>query len=72
MSSITETAQAFFEACEAGNGWNVCRTWCMPDATFAAQAESLARFRTLEQYTEWMKALMTVLTDAILRSAAQW
>ena len=64
MPTITETAQAFFEACEAGKGWSVCRTWCAPDATFAAQAEPLAEFRTLEQYTEWMKGLMTVLTDA--------
>lgn len=64
MSSITETAQAFFEACEAGKGWSVCRTWCTEDATFAAQAEPLAEIRTLEQYTEWMKGLMTVLTDA--------
>jgi ketosteroid isomerase-like protein len=62
--SITETAQAFFEACEAGKGWSVCRTWCAPDATFAAQAEPLADVTTLEQYTDWMQGLMTVLTDA--------
>ena len=64
MSSITETAQAFFEACEAGKGWGVCRTWCTPNATFSAQAEPLAEIRSLEQYTDWMKGLMTVLTDA--------
>jgi ketosteroid isomerase-like protein len=64
MSSITETAQAFFEACEAGEGWGVCRAWCAPDATFAAQAEPLADIKTLEQYTEWMHGLMLVLTDA--------
>ena len=64
MSSITETAQAFFEACEAGKGWSVCRRWCAPDATFAAQAEPLADVTTLEQYTDWMRGLMTVLTDA--------
>lgn len=64
MPSITETAQAFFEACEAGKGWNVCRAWCSADATFSAQAEPLAEVRTLEAYTDWMKGLMTVLTDA--------
>ena len=64
MSSIAETAQAFFEACEAGKGWSVCRAWCAPDATFAAQAEPLADVKTLEQYTDWMQGLMTVLTDA--------
>lgn len=64
MSSTTETAQAFFEACEAGKGWSVCRAWCTPDATFAAQAEPLADIKTLEQYADWMLGLMTVLTDA--------
>jgi ketosteroid isomerase-like protein len=64
MSSIAETAQAFFEACEAGKGWSVCRAWCAPDATFAAQAEPLADVTTLEQYTDWMQRLMKVLTDA--------
>lgn len=63
MPSITESAQAFFEACEAGKGWGVCQAWCSPDATFAAQAEPLAEVRSLEHYTEWMKGLMSVLTD---------
>ena len=64
MASITETAQAFFEACEAGKGWSACGAYCSPHATFTAQAEPLADIHTLEQYTEWMKGLMTVLTDA--------
>ena len=64
MPSITETAQAFFEACEAGKGWDVCRAWCTPDATFAAQAEPLADVTTLQQYTDWMQVLMGILTDA--------
>ena len=63
MASITELAQAFFEACEAGKGWSACRAYCAPDATFSAQAEPLADIRTLEQYTDWMQGLMTVLTD---------
>ena len=28
MSSITETAKAFFAACEAGKGWEVCKSYC--------------------------------------------
>jgi predicted ester cyclase len=64
MQTITETAKLFFDACEKGKGWSVCGTWCTPDATFAAQAEPLAEVRTLEQYTEWMKGLMTILPDA--------
>ena len=34
--SITETARAFFDACETGEGWEVCRAYCQPGAGFAA------------------------------------
>ena len=63
MSSIKDTALKFFEACERGEGWNGCSIYCSPDATFAAQAEPLADTKTLQDYTEWMKGLLTVLTD---------
>jgi predicted ester cyclase len=63
-TSITDVAQAFFEACEAGKGWEVCRAYCMPGATFSAQAEQLLQITTLAQYTDWMKGIMTVLPDA--------
>jgi ketosteroid isomerase-like protein len=61
--STMETARAFFEACEAGKGWDACRGHCAPDATFAAQAGALADVKTLQQYTEWMKGILAVLTD---------
>lgn len=64
MPSMTEAAQAFFDACETGKGWDACKAWCKPDATFAAQAEPLADVRTLEQYADWMKGMLTVLPDA--------
>jgi predicted ester cyclase len=63
MSSITSVAEKFFEACEAGKGWAVCKEWCTPDATFAAQAEPLADVRTLAQYADWMKGLLTFIPD---------
>lgn len=63
MSSITPIARTFFEACETGKGWAACREWCTPEATFAAQAEPLAEVRTLQQYTEWMKGLLTFIPD---------
>ena len=63
MSSMTPVARKFFEACEAGKGWAVCKEWCTPTATFAAQAEPLADVKSLEQYTDWMKGLMTFIPD---------
>ena len=63
MASITETARKFFEACEAGKGWDACKAYCKPNATFAAQAEPLAQVQSLEQYTEWMKGLLGILPD---------
>ena len=61
--TITMIAQQFFEACEAGKGWNVCKAYCKPDATFAAQAEPLAGVKTLQEYTDWMKGLLTFMPD---------
>ena len=63
MANITTIAGAFFEACEAGKGWEGCRAYCLPNATFAAQSEPLAEIRTLQAYTEWMKGLLTFMPD---------
>jgi predicted ester cyclase len=64
MPEITAVAEAFFAACETGRGWEVCGAYCRPNASFSAQAEPLFEVKTLEQYTDWMKGLMTVLPDA--------
>jgi len=63
MPSMTDTAHDFFVACDTGKGWEACAPFCTPDATFAAQAEPLMEITTLRDYAEWMKGLMTVLTD---------
>jgi predicted ester cyclase len=63
MSTIRDTAELFFDACEAGKGWEACAQYCHRDATFAAQTDALADVTTLEAYTEWMKGLMTMLPD---------
>ena len=63
MPTITEVAEQFFAACETGGGWEGCHAHCLPDATFSAQAEPLADIRTLRDYTEWMKWLLTVIPD---------
>ncbi|MFP6829803.1 MAG: hypothetical protein VCC36_12330 [Gammaproteobacteria bacterium] len=38
MSAILEPANQFFEACEMGKEWDVCKAFCSPDATFSAQS----------------------------------
>ena len=62
--SITSAAEAFFDACETGKGWEACGEYCTPDATFSAQAEPLLDVTTLAQYTNWMKGILSVLPDA--------
>ena len=64
MSSIADTAKAFFDACETGKGWEACKAYCTPNASFSAQAEPLAEVRTLQQYADWMKGMLVVLPDA--------
>lgn len=63
MASMTAIAHDFFVACESGKGWDVCRQYCTPDATFSAQAEPLLGVKTLHQYADWMKGLMVIMPD---------
>lgn len=63
MSAIKETARQFFDACETGKGWDACRKYCDPDATFSAQTGALEGIDTLEAYTDWMHGIMTVIPD---------
>jgi len=61
--TITDTARQFFDACETGKGWDVCKAWCHEDATFSCQSDALADVTTLEGYTEWTKGILTPLPD---------
>jgi len=63
MSSIKESAEQFFDACETGKGWDACKEFCHSDATFSAQAGALDDVDTVESYTEWMKGLLTPVPD---------
>lgn len=58
-----DTAQAFFEACETGQGWTACKAFCHGDATFTCQADALAETTTLAAYVDWMKGLLTPIPD---------
>ncbi len=64
MTSITNVAEDFFEACETGKGWEACKAYCASDATFSAQASPLNDVATLAQYTDWMKGILTLFPDA--------
>jgi len=63
MTAMADTAQGFFDACDSGKGWDGCKAFCRPDATFSAQVGALADIDTLEAYTDWMKGMLTLLPD---------
>jgi predicted ester cyclase len=63
MSSIRETAEQFFDACETGKGWDGCQAYCHAGATFSSQAGALEGVDTLQGYTDWMKGLLTPVPD---------
>lgn len=63
MSNILEPAKQFFDACETGKGWDGCKKYCQPDATFSSQTTVLADISTLEDYSEWMKGMLTPVPD---------
>ena len=61
--TIKEQAEQFVDACDSGKGWETCRQYCHPQATFSVQADALAEIDTLEAYTEWAKGLLTPMPD---------
>ena len=64
MTSMKETAEQFFDACDTGQGWSGCQQYCHEGATFSAQTGALEGVETLEQYTDWMTGLLTTLPDS--------
>jgi steroid delta-isomerase-like uncharacterized protein len=64
MKEITKVAEAFFDACETGKGWEICSAYCTTDATFSAQSSPLSAVETLAEYTDWMKGILTLFPDA--------
>ncbi|MFO7816726.1 MAG: nuclear transport factor 2 family protein [Desulfovibrionales bacterium] len=63
MSTILEPAKQFFDACENGKGWEICKEYCHPHATFSSQTGALSDIETLEDYCEWMKNLFVPVPD---------
>lgn len=62
-SGLRQSAIAFFEACEAGKGWEGCKEFCTPDASFDAQSGALAEVKTLEGYCDWIVGLMEMIPN---------
>ena len=60
---MADVAMKFFEACDAGKGWEGCKAYCTPDASFSSQAEPLADIKTLREYADWMKGIIKMLPD---------
>ena len=63
MSDILGQAGLFFEACDTGKGWQGCREYCHPDATFSAQTTVLSDINSVQGYTDWMEGLLTPIPD---------
>jgi predicted ester cyclase len=63
MTTIRESAEQFFDACERGKGWDACKQYCHEGASFSAQAGALTGVTTLQGYTDWMKGLFTPVPD---------
>lgn len=64
MPTMKDGAFQFFDACESGKGWEVCKQFCHPDATFSAQADALAEINTVQAYTDWMQGVYSFAPDA--------
>ena len=65
MTDTLKTAQAFFHACETGEGWDGCKQYCVDGATFNAQSGAIADIDTLEGYCDWMKGLLTLMPELL-------
>lgn len=55
--SAFANATKFFHACESLEGWEGCKQYVAPGASFAAQCEPLASIDTVQGYAEWMAGL---------------
>jgi len=52
-----DNATRFFHACESLQGWEGCKEFVAPGATFEAQCEPLVDVNSVEGYCEWMAGL---------------
>jgi len=63
MNALATIADRFHDACMGGEGWEACQRYCLPDATFSHEGSMLADCRTVEAYTEHVKAMLTPIPN---------
>jgi hypothetical protein len=63
VADITAIAKKFFEACEAGRGWEGMPGLLPAQRELFGPSEPLTEIRTLQAYTECMKDLLTFMPD---------
>lgn len=58
MNAI-ETAVAFFHTCESAKGWENCRSYAEPDASFHSATATYGHMTTLQAYCDQIKTAFT-------------
>ena len=61
---MLDVAEKFFWPCDEGKGWDSCKEYCHPNATFKTDADTLVHLDRLEDYVEWMKDAHSMLANA--------
>ena len=60
---MLDVAEKFFWPCEEGKGWDACKEYCHPSATFKTDADTLVHLDRLEDYVEWMKDVHSIIAN---------
>ena len=61
---MLDVAEKFFWPCDEGKGWEACKEYCHPNATFKTDADTLVYLDRLEDYVEWMKDAHSMFANA--------
>ena len=61
---MLDVAEKFFWPCDEGKGWEACKDYCHPNATFRTDADTLVYLDRLEDYVEWMKDAHSMFANA--------
>ena len=60
---MINVAEKFFWPCDEGKGWDACKEYCHPNATFKTDADTLVHLDRLEDYVEWMKDVHSMMAN---------